>query len=222
MTVSLAFGSGTLAVSTPRAERRALLSKDADMKPVLVGCIVGLLLALSGSLVAAQPLAEIARQEKLRREALAAKAAAENLSPKVYTNADLRGGSRLTTSARDTPRPAAAAESATNATAPSQDAPETAEAPRDEAGWRNRIETARQARERAQLMVAALQNRADGLLAEFTARDDPAQRSVIEQERIEALEELDRTNVEIQQLDQDIRDIQEEARRARVPPGWLR
>ena len=38
----------------------------------------------------------------------------------------------------------------------------------------------------------------------------------------EALEELDRTNAEIQQLDQDILDIQEEARRARVPPGWLR
>ena len=92
----------------------------------------------------------------------------------------------------------------------------------DEEGWRNRIDTVRQARERAQLMVAALQNRADGLWAEFTARDDPAQRSVIEQERIEALEELDRTNAEIQQLDQDMRDIQEEARRARVPPGWLR
>ena len=92
----------------------------------------------------------------------------------------------------------------------------------DEEGWRTRITAVRQAQERARLMAAALQNRADGLLADFTGRDDPAQRSVIEQERIEALEELDRTNAEIQQLDQDIRDIQEEARRARVPPGWLR
>ena len=156
------------------------------MKPILFGCVAGLLLALSSSHAAAQPLAEIARQEKLRREALAAKSAAENATP------------------------------------PSQDAPETAGAPMDEEGWRNRIDTVRQARERAQLMVAALQNRADGLWAEFTGRDDPAQRSVIEQERIEALEELDRTNAEIQQLDQDILDIQEEARRARVPPGWLR
>ena len=193
------------------------------MKPILFGCVAGLLLALSSSHAAAQPLAEIARQEKLRREVLAAKSAAETVAPKVYTTADLRGGSRLTTSARETPRPAAAAAPAeTDATPPSQDAPETAGAPMDEEGWRNRIDTVRQARERAQLMVAALQNRADGLWAEFTGRDDPAQRSVIEQERIEALEELDRTNAEIQQLDQDIRDIQEEARRARVPPGWLR
>ena len=191
------------------------------MKPVLFGCVAGLLLALSSSHVAAQPLAEIARQEKLRREALATKAAAENVSPKVYTNADLRGGSRLTTSAAETPRPAASP-AGTDATPQGQDAPETAEAPMDEEGWRTRITAVLQARDRAQLMFAALQNRVDGLWAEFTGRDDPAQRSVIEQERIEALEELDRTSEEIRQLDQDVRDIQEEARRAGVPPGWLR
>ena len=191
------------------------------MKPVLFGCVAGLLLALSSSHVAAQPLAEIARQEKLRREALAAKAAADNVSPKVYTNADLRGGRRLTTSAAETLRPEASP-AGTDATPADQDAPETAGAPMDEEGWRNRINAVRQARDRAQLMVAALQNRADGLLAEFTGRDDPAQRSVIEQDRIAALEELDRTNAEIQQLDQAVRDIQEEARRAGVPPGWLR
>ena len=191
------------------------------MKPFLVGCVAGLLLALCSSHVAAQPLAEIARQEKLRREALAAKASEENGSPKVYTNANLRGGSRLTTSAVEPPRPAANP-AGTDATPPGRDAPEPAGAPMDEEGWRTRITAVRQAQERARLMAAALQNRADGLLADFTGRDDPAQRSVIEQERIEALEELDRTNAEIQQLDQDVRDIQEEARRAGVPPGWLR
>ena len=50
-----------------------LLAKDEDMKPVVLGCVVGLLLALSSAQVVAQPLAEIARREKLRREALAAK-----------------------------------------------------------------------------------------------------------------------------------------------------
>ena len=197
------------------------------MKPVLFGCVGGgLLLALFSSHVDAQSLAEIAQREKLRREALAAKSAAENVPPKVYTNADLRGGRRLTTSAAETRRPAASP-AGTDATESSQDAPETAgaptnEAPTDEEGWRTKITAVRQELERQQLMVATLQNRADGLLSEFTARDDPAGRSVIEQERIEALEELDRTNAEIQQLDQDVRDIQEEARRAGVPPGWLR
>ena len=53
------------------------------MKPILFGCVAGLLLALSSSHAAAQSLAEIARQEKLRREVLAAKSAAENVTPKV-------------------------------------------------------------------------------------------------------------------------------------------
>ena len=75
------------------------------MKPIVIGCVAGLLLALSSSQVAAQPLAEIARREKLRREALAAKATAENVAPKVYTAADLRGGGRLTTSDVETPAP---------------------------------------------------------------------------------------------------------------------
>ena len=192
------------------------------MKLILFGCVVGgLLLALSSSHANAQSLAEIASQEKLRRDALAAKAAAENVPPKVYTNADLRGRSRLTTSAAQTPRPEASP-AGTEATAASEAAPEAAELPTDEEGWRTKITTVRQELERKKLTVAALQNRADGLLSDFTARDDPAERSVIEQERVEALEELDRTNAEIQQLDQDVRDIQEEARRAGIPAGWLR
>ena len=99
---------------------------------------------------------------------------------------------------------------------------ESGDGPRDQEYWRNRIAAARAAKERAELLSSALQNRADGLLAEFTAVDDPGQRSVVEQERIEALAELERTGGEIQQYDQDILDIQEEARRAGVPPGWLR
>ena len=187
------------------------------MKPVVLGCVAGLLLALSSSLVAAQPLAEIACQEKLRREALAAKAAAENVSLKVYTNADLRGGGRLTTSNVETSAPAASAEG--TAAAPTDEgAPETMG--KDQ--WRNRINGVRQARERAQLMAQALQNRVDGLWTEFTGRDDPAQRAVIEESRQAALAELENTSAEIEDLTQQIADIQDEARRANVPPGWLR
>jgi hypothetical protein len=189
------------------------------MKPILFGCVVGgLLLALSSSHADAQSLAEIARQEKLRRNALAANAAAETVRPKVYTNANLGGRSRLTTSAARTRR----TEAVTDETEPSAAAPEAAALPTDEAGWRTLITAVREELERKKLTGAALQNSADGLLTDFTARDDPAQRSIIEQERVEALEEVDRTNAEIQQLDQDIRAIQEEARRAGIPAGWLR
>ena len=191
------------------------------MKPVVLGCVAGLLLALCGSQLAAQSLADIARQEKLRREALAEKAAAENVSPKVYTNADLRGGGRLTTTDVTTPPPEANA-AGTAPTPTAEGAPETAGETIDEDQWRSRINAVRQARDRAQLMAAALQNRVDGLWADFTGRDDPAQRAVIEQNRLAAVEELDYTTAELENLTQQIVDIQEEARRANVPPGWLR
>ena len=71
-------------------------------------------------------------------------------------------------------------------------------------------------------MAAALQNRIDGLWAEFTARDNPIQRSDIERNRNDAIRELERTEAEVDRLHQGILDIQEEARRSRVPPGWLR
>ena len=71
-------------------------------------------------------------------------------------------------------------------------------------------------------MAAALQNRIDGLWAEFTARDNPLQRSEIEQNRNDAIQELQRTEAEVDRLSQEILDIHEEARRSGVPPGWLR
>ena len=81
---------------------------------------------------------------------------------------------------------------------------------------------AQEARARAELTASALQNRADGLWAQFTALDDPARRRVVERQRSEALAELERTRAEAERLEQRVRDVREEARRAGVPPGWLR
>ena len=81
---------------------------------------------------------------------------------------------------------------------------------------------ARDGKRRTELLAAALQNRIDGLWADFTVRDDPFQRVEIEEDRLDALAELERTRDEIDRYDQELSDIQEEARRAGVPPGWLR
>jgi cell division protein FtsB len=60
------------------------------------------------------------------------------------------------------------------------------------------------------------------LWADFTARDDPAQRAAIEQDRQAALAELEETDAEADELARAIADLRDEARRAGVPPGWLR
>ena len=163
-------------------------------------------------------LAAVADREKQRRAGL-------DQESKVYTNDDLRGGLRLTTGrATAVPEPDSSPPSVgvTSESSDPQAAPDPDAEDRDEDYWRDRIASARDDMRRAELMAAALQNRADGLWAEFTARDDPVQRSEIGQNRNDALQELQRTEAEADRLRQEILDIQEEARRSGIPPGWLR
>lgn len=204
-----------------------------------------LLIAVADPTPAQPPsLVEAARAEQARRASIAEKS-------RVYTNDDLGGGPRLTTAVApptaveaeradgseqaNEPGAATAPGGATAAQAPADPAaggglaatgpaaaPGPAAAARDAAYWRERITAAVEAGRRAELVAAALQNRVDGLLAEFTARDDPAQRARIEQDRRDALSELERAKAEIDRLAQEVADTREEARRAGVPPGWLR
>ena len=81
---------------------------------------------------------------------------------------------------------------------------------------------ARQALEQAERRAAELQARANRLWADFTGRDDPAQRAALEQERRAALTELEATRAEAEELARAVADVRTEARRAGVPPGWLR
>lgn len=180
--------------------------------------ILAILLAAAPAL--AQPsLAEVAREEQERRATISEKS-------RVYTNEDLQGGLRLTTGAppsEDAKSPDPEDQETTDASDAPPPAETEADAPaQDEEYWRQRITAAREARQRAELLVSALQNRVDGLWADFTARDDPFQRAQIEQDRLDALAELEHTRGEIDRYRQEISDIQEEARRAGAPPGWLR
>ena len=181
----------------------------------------GLLMVATTAAVSAQQtsLADIATREKARRASIGDKS-------KVYTNDDLRGGPRLTTGIPPVSPPSADPSDLTTALPSADDEvldrPDNQESELGEDYWRSRIMTARDGRQRAELMAAALQNRVDGLWRDFTARDDPFQRAEIGQDRIEALQELEHTQADVVRLDQEIRDIQEEARRSGVPPGWLR
>lgn len=159
------------------------------------------------------PLAEVARKEAERRKTI-------KTPSKLYTNDDVAKTRGVMTSAAPVlvaaPVPAPApGESAAQSTAP----PEPA---KDEAYWRARITEAQDRLRRSRMFADALQTRINSLTADFTRWDDPAQRAVIGQQRLEALAELDRVNQEIEAQTQEIADIEEEARRAGVPPGWLR
>ena len=202
--------------------------------------VVVALAAVLTSGAPAQSLGDVARREEARRKGTGA-------AGKVYTNGDLRGApapaspapsspSTPSTSAPAVPAPSAPADATKPAgtkpadgTAKSGDAqgakPDAAPAPDakgDAATWRKRRETIETALERSKTFAEALQSRINGLTADFSARDDPAQRNIVATERQKALTELDRVKREIAQNTKALADLQEEARKSGVPAGWLR
>jgi hypothetical protein len=174
--------------------------------------IVLLLLTFAAfaSAVRAQSLADVAKKEEERRKTLSA-------PTKVYTNKDLNAVPA------PPPTPSKPADARDGAKA-AKDAlvADDKEPKKDQAYWAGRLKKLQDQLTRDQDFAEALQSRINGLMTDFVNRDDPAQRAVIEQNRLKAMAELARLNKSVQDTKKAIADFQEEARRAGVPPGWLR
>lgn len=171
---------------------------------------------LGGAAAEAQSLGDIAKKEEQRRKAVKEPA-------KVYTNDDLKKYPTPAPSpAQPAPDAAAPAPVPAPDDKPEQPKPAGQEEPKDEAYWRGLITAARTKLERDESYLEALQSRVNALTNDFYARDDPAQRAVIWTQRTKALDEMERLKTEIAEGTKNIAKIQEDARRAGVPPGWLR
>ena len=81
---------------------------------------------------------------------------------------------------------------------------------------------AREELRKSEMFREALQSRINGLTADFTARDDPYQRAQIADQRQKAMAELEAVTKDIEKAQKHIADIEDEARRANVPAGWIR
>lgn len=183
-----------------------------------LGCFVSVM-AAAAMLSAAAPafarqgstLGDVAKKEEARRKGIATPS-------KVYTNKDLPKPAA--------PQPSPAGTLPPPVKPPAEQKPEEAKAPdeevKDEAWWRARMTTARTELQRNEMAVEAFQSRVNALSTDFAARDDPYQRAQIAIDRQKTLNELERVKSEIVRLKQVIFDIEEEARAAGVPPGWLR
>ena len=163
-------------------------------------------------------LGDIARQEEERRQTVKEPA-------KVYTNKDLG-----TVPAAPAPPPETLKPPSTSTGEASKPAEKDKEkgketdktATKDQAYWSGRVKQLQEQLDRDQTYTDAMQSRINGLNADFTARDDPAQRTVIDNDRRKALAELGRLKLAITNDKKAIADLQDEARRTGVPPGWLR
>jgi hypothetical protein len=190
-------------------------------------CAVAALAVLSAPVAAQQSqpsLAELARQEAARRKSI-------KDTKKVITTKDMPESAR---------RPAAAAPSDSGgahdshppaaAHKPPAGAPgdAAAGAPGDaaadangEAAWRARMTQAREGLRRNEVLLDALAARVNGLTMDYD-RHSPFERGTIGETRQKALEEMEQIKGAIEQSKKQIADIEEDARKAGVPPGWLR
>jgi hypothetical protein len=167
-------------------------------------------------IVRAQSLADVARAEEARRKTVK--------SPgKVYTNDDLkRGGNESGAPAPVATAGTKPAEAAKPAPGPQPPEPAKDGITKDEKYWRGRVAGAQQALARNKVLLDALQSRVNALTTDFTNMSDPAQRAVIEENRKTALNEMERVKRDIDNGNKELITIDEEARKASVPPGWLR
>jgi hypothetical protein len=187
-----------------------------SIKPFIVA--VGIVAFIgSAALAAAQSLGAIAKKEEARRKDV-------KTPGRVYTNDSLRPepGSTSTTASTPTTPAETQVPPSPSGTPQKDDKPAADDTKKDEAYWKDRMTQARSALDRAQTFAEALQTRINSLSNDWAARDDPAQRNVIAADRQKALAELDRVRKEIQDNTKAVADIQDEARKAGVPAGWVR
>jgi hypothetical protein len=224
-------------------ERRAVTAEDwrsAEIEPILrkamrilafvtiVGLAAGSVAPLHG-----QSLVDVAKKEEERRKDVKGGA-------KVYTNGDLKSApgpspDPISAAAASADPPTSADKKAADAKpdgkgdakgdekAQAKDAKASAKGDvKDQEYWHGRMKALTDQLERDRLYAEALQTRVNSLTTDFSSRDDPAQRALISEDRDKAITELSRLRKQIEEDKDAIGMVEEEARQAAVPPGWLR
>ena len=192
------------------------------MRKLLSAALFAGALAMIAAPVAAQSLGELAKREAERKKATPQ-------AKKTYTNDDLKqipppaGTPAKPGDATDAAKPGDPAKPGEAKPEPEKvDATKPAEPAKDQAYWRGRVNAANEDIRRNEAFLEAMQTRVNSLTADFTARDDPYQRAKIADDRQKALAEMARLKEDIEKGKKLVVDIEEEARRAGVPPGWIR
>jgi hypothetical protein len=194
--------------------------KPSAAAAVILSCVLASTTGLSAQ------LGNVARKEAERRKtAKTGKTYTNDSLPAAPQPSSAPAASGAESSDASAPPPAAPAPSAPSSDAaapPPRVSADPAERKKEEAAWRERIKAERDALDRAKTFADALQTKINSLNTDFVNRDDPAQRAVVAADRDKALGEMERLKKEIADHTKAIAGIQDEARRAGVPAGWVR
>ena len=211
---------------------------------LLTVAVVAVSLAGAAS-VAAQSLADVAKREEERRKDIKAPS-------KVLTNQDLSPAPNAGTPAAAEPAGGVAKTGeadATKDTAKDKDSKDNKDAKdskdkaakdqdkakdakdkdakdkepvKDQKYWSGRLKALQDSLSHDQTFSDALQSRINALTRDFVNEADPIKQRGIASDRQKAIDELDRLKKQIADDKKALSDFDEEARRAGVPPGWLR
>ena len=193
----------------------------------IAGVAIGSAVPLHG-----QSLADVAKKETERRQGV------KKGGAKVYTNGDLKtvdpspdpitaAAAAADTAAADKKGADSKADAKADAKADDKGSEKDAKA-QEKSGekgqeyWSARMKSLNDALQRDRLYAEALQTRINSLTSDFAGRDDPAQRALIGEDREKVVSELSRLRKQIEEDKDAIGNLEEEARHAGVPPGWLR
>jgi len=162
--------------------------------------------ALASPLLA-QSLGEVAARTNKDRKGAPAK---------VYTNDDLDAARSAPEGEGTVSTPATSA--------PSGAAPTPAPTMDPAQRWRRDGKQRRDAVTRSEAKVAAIQAKVDALLLDRDPVNvmDPNRLQTLEAVKARALQDLETAKAELSQARQALEDLEEDARKSGIPPGWLR
>jgi hypothetical protein len=175
---------------------------------LVIGSVVAGVLVAGVAVSSAQSLADVARTEEARRQKI-------DKPSKVYTDEDVQKYAPVSAGAQ------AAATTVTALDASGKPVGQQAAAeglPSDEAGWRARMQNARDGMDRNKLLLSALEQQARsaarraGVPEGEQPADDGSSRAA----------EIKRLKAEMDAFRATLANAEEDARKAGVPPGWVR
>ncbi len=187
----------------------------------IISSVVGIGILSMTVAASAQTLADLAKKDTDRRKTVKHPA-------KVYTNEDVQDVKPIMpmmendgtgTKPMDPNASTASATPAGAAKAAGTGTPGVKAG--EEAQWRSRMQAARDLVSRTQLQLEGMRNRAAQLTAASAAASQE-QRGSFQKQQQDALQEYDRLRADLQKNQKALADLESEAQRSSVPPGWLR
>jgi hypothetical protein len=211
----------------------------------IISSVVGMgVVLMAVTAVSAQSLADIAKRDNDRRKNVKHPAKVitnddvQDTKPIVPMTAEAEAANASAAAAHPGAEPAINSDRPNDPPATGSAPPPSAQAPAaapaddkakqggmvkagDEAGWRARMQAARDAVSRTQLQLDSMRSRASQYTAASAAASDD-QRAGVQAKQQQALQEYDRLRTDLTRFQKALSDLESEASRAGVPPGWLR